>query len=64
MPSTKRKCTLYTRQIKLQVINFAKENNNKAAEVQFSVSEEDLEEASGRGDRESWFEEGGCSETR
>ena len=24
----------------------------------------DLEEASGRGDREDWFEEGGCSETR
>ena len=64
MSSTKRKCTSYTRQIKLQVINFAKENNNKAAEVQFSVSEEDLEEASGRGDRESWFEEGGWSETR
>ena len=28
------------------------------------TTEEDLEEASGRGDRESWFEEGGCSETR
>ena len=26
--------------------------------------EEDLEEASGRRDREDWFEEGGCSETR
>ena len=25
---------------------------------------EDLEEASGRGDREDWFEEGGCPETR
>ena len=28
------------------------------------TTEENLEEASGRGDRESWFEEGGCSETR
>ena len=26
--------------------------------------EEDLEEASGRGDRKDWFEEGGCPETR
>ena len=26
--------------------------------------EEGLEEASGRGDREDWFEEGGCPETR
>ena len=28
------------------------------------MTEEDLEEASGRGDREDWFEEGGCPETR
>ena len=28
------------------------------------TTEEDLEEAIGRGDRESWFEEGGCLETR
>ena len=28
------------------------------------MAEEDLEEASGRGDREDWFEEGGCPETR
>ena len=28
------------------------------------TTKEDLEEASGRGDREDWFEEGGCSETR
>ena len=28
------------------------------------TTEEDLEEASGRGDREDWFEEGGCPETR
>ena len=28
------------------------------------MTEEDLEEASGRGDREDWFEEGGRSETR
>ena len=28
------------------------------------MTEKDLEEASGRGDREDWFEEGGCPETR
>ena len=28
------------------------------------MTEEDLEEASGSGDREDWFEEGGCPETR
>ena len=28
------------------------------------ATEEDLEEASGRGDRGDWFEEGGCPETR
>ena len=28
------------------------------------MTKEDLEEASGRGDREDWFEEGGCPETR
>ena len=28
------------------------------------TTEEDLEEAGGRADRESWFEEGGCPETR
>ena len=28
------------------------------------MTEEDLEEASGRGDREDWFKEGGCPETR
>ena len=28
------------------------------------MTKEDLEEASGREDRESWFEEGGCPETR
>ena len=28
------------------------------------TTEEDLEEVSGRGDREDWFEEGGCPETR
>ena len=28
------------------------------------MTEEDLEEASGREDRENWFEEGGCPETR
>ena len=28
------------------------------------TTEEDLEEASGRGDKEDWFEEGGCPETR
>ena len=39
MSSTKRKCTSYTTQFKLQVINFAEENSNRAAEVQFSVSE-------------------------
>ena len=27
------------------------------------TTEEDLEEASGRGDRVDWFEEGGCPET-
>ena len=26
------------------------------------MTEEDLEKASGRGDREDWFEEGGCPE--
>ena len=26
------------------------------------MTEEDLEEPSGRGDREDWFEEGGCPE--
>ena len=28
------------------------------------MTEEDLEEASGRGGREDWFEEGGCPEMR
>ena len=28
------------------------------------TTEENLEEASGGGDREDWFEEGGCPETR
>ena len=28
------------------------------------TTEEDLEEASGRGDREDWSEEGGCPEMR
>ena len=28
------------------------------------MTEENLEEASGRGDREDWFEKGGCPETR
>ena len=28
------------------------------------TTEEDLEEASGRGGKEDWFEEGGCPETR
>ena len=28
------------------------------------TTEEDLEEASGIGDRENWFEGGGCPETR
>ena len=28
------------------------------------TTKEDLEEASGRGDRKDWFEEGGCPETR
>ena len=28
------------------------------------TTEEDLKEASGRGDREDWFEEGGCPKTR
>ena len=28
------------------------------------TTKEDLEEASGRGDREDWFKEGGCLETR
>ena len=28
------------------------------------TTKEDLEEASGRGDREDWFEEEGCPETR
>ena len=28
------------------------------------MTEEDLEEASGGGDREDWFEEGGCPESR
>ena len=27
------------------------------------TTEEDLEEAIGRGDREDWFEEGGCPES-
>ena len=27
------------------------------------MTTEDLEEASGRGDREGWFEEGGCPES-
>ena len=27
------------------------------------TTKEDLEEASGRGDREDWFEEGGCPES-
>ena len=39
MYSTKKKHTSYTMQFKLYVINFAKENSNQAAEVQFSVSE-------------------------
>ena len=39
MSSTKRKRASYTTQFKLQVINFAEENSNRAAEVQFSVSE-------------------------
>ena len=28
------------------------------------VTKENLEEASGRGDREDWFEEGGCPKSR
>ena len=28
------------------------------------TTKKDLEETSGRGDREDWFEEGGCPETR
>ena len=39
MSSTKRKRTSYTAQFKLQVVSFAKENSNRAAEVQFFVSE-------------------------
>ena len=46
MSSTKRKCTLYTMQFKLGVIIFAKENSNRAAEVQFSVSEKLVREFS------------------
>ena len=33
-------------------------------EVSGKRSEEDLEEASGRGDRKDWFEERGCPEMR
>ena len=28
------------------------------------MTEEDLEKASGRGDKEDWFQKGGCPETR
>ena len=28
------------------------------------MTEEDMQEASGRGDSEDWFEEGGCPESR